>query len=64
MLKVEEIKKMDSRKICAKLDALKAELFSQKMLLKTSGIEKPHRLKELRKDIARLLTIKKQLGDR
>ncbi len=63
MLKTSEIKKMDEKAIDAKVQTLKTELFTLKMQHATSGLEKPHRVNELRKDIARLLTVKTQKGE-
>lgn len=56
MLKMTEIKKLDSAAIKAKVAELKKELFDVKFQKHTTGIEKPHMLKTLRRDIARLLT--------
>ena len=63
MLKTADIKKMDAKAIDAKVQALKTELFTMKMQHATSGMEKPHKVSELKKDIARLLTVKKQKGE-
>ncbi len=58
MLKMEEIKKFDDKMIDSKVFELKRELFEIKMQKAAAGIEKPHRIKEIKKDIARLLTVK------
>lgn len=63
MLKTADIQKMDEKAIEAKVQTLRTELFTLKMQHATSGLEKPHKLNELRKDIARLLTVKKQKGE-
>jgi len=39
---------------------IKEDLFKARMQKATSGIEKPHLLKEYKKDIAKLLTAKNQ----
>ena len=57
MLKVEEIKAMDDKAIKAKTIALRVEIFEQKMQKGISEIEKPHKIKDAKKDIARLLTV-------
>jgi large subunit ribosomal protein L29 len=56
MLKMTEIKKLDDVAIKAKISELRKELFDTKFQKHTTGIEKPHLLKTLKKDIARLLT--------
>jgi len=58
MLKNDEIKNMDEQAIERKLSELRLDLFKMKMQKTTSGIEKPHLLKDARKNIARLLTVK------
>jgi len=62
MLKVQEILKLDDKAIDAKIAACRKELFAIRIQLSTSGVEKPHRLNELKKDVARLLTVKTQKG--
>lgn len=58
-LKKEEIKGMDSKAIDAKVQALRVELFNSRMQKAATGtVEKPHTLKVIKKDIARLLTEK------
>jgi len=42
-----------------KVSDIRRELFNIRMQKTTSGVEKPHRLREAKKDIARLLTVKK-----
>lgn len=63
MLKTSEIYKMDDKAIDGKVKTLKIELFNLKMQQATSGMEKPHRVSDLKKDIARLLTVKTQKGE-
>jgi large subunit ribosomal protein L29 len=57
MLKVSEIKKLDAEAIQQKVTELRRELFNIKLQKNTTSIEKPHLLKELKRDIARLLTV-------
>ena len=60
MLSVSDIKAMDEAAILGKVDEARRELFNLKMDKRTSGLEKPHKLKNLKKDVARLLTVLKQ----
>lgn len=58
MLKSSEISKLGEKEITEKVNALKVELFNKKFNKFTTGVEKSHTVKELKKDIARLLTAK------
>lgn len=58
MLKASEISKLSDKEITEKVASLKSELFNSKFNKFTTGLEKPHVAKELKKDIARLLTFK------
>jgi ribosomal protein L29 len=58
MLKTDEISKLSEKEIREKVVALKGELFTNKFTKFTTGTEKPHVAKELKKNIARLLTAK------
>ena len=58
MLKTSDISKLSAKEITEKVATLKSELFNSKFKKFTTGTEKPHTVKELKKDIARLLTFK------
>ncbi len=58
MLKTSEISKLSTKEIGEKVTALKSELFNKKFNKFTTGTDKPHTVKEIKKDIARLLTAK------
>ncbi len=58
MVKSSEISKLSVKEITEKVASLKTELFNQKFNKFTTGTEKPHTVKALKKDIARLLTFK------
>jgi large subunit ribosomal protein L29 len=57
MLKMAEIKKLDSAAVSAKIAELRKELFDLKLQKVTTSIEKSHLLTEIKRDIARLLTV-------
>jgi large subunit ribosomal protein L29 len=57
-MKFADIKSLDEKQIDAKVTELRRELFELRMQKSTSGSEKPHKFRELKKDIARLLTAK------
>lgn len=58
MLTNDDIKKMDDKALDRKVAELRLDVFQMKMQKTTSGIEKPHLIKEAKKNIARLLTLK------
>ena len=57
MLKMSEITNWDRQLIESKVSELRGDLFNYRMQKSTSGIEKPHRIREAKRDIARLLTV-------
>jgi len=57
MLNTSEISKMNAKEIMEKVAKSKTELFNLKFTKFTTGNEKPHLVKSLKKDIARLLTV-------
>jgi ribosomal protein L29 len=56
MLKSSEISKLSKKEITERVANLKTELFNTKFTKFTTGVEKTHVAKVLKKDIARLLT--------
>ncbi|MCR9205026.1 MAG: 50S ribosomal protein L29 [Halobacteriovoraceae bacterium] len=58
MMKFAEVKDMDVASLDAKVSEIKREIFNLKMEKATSGLEKPHRLRVLKKNIAKLMTAK------
>jgi large subunit ribosomal protein L29 len=58
MLKSSEFSKLSVKEITEKVASLKSELFTKKFTKFTTGTDKPHIVKALKKDIARLLTLK------
>ena len=57
MIKANELRNMTVDEIGMKVEALKKELFDLRTEARAGRIEKPHRIKEARKDIARCQTI-------
>ena len=58
MLKTADISKLSAKELNEKVASLKAELFTNRFTKFTTGSDKPHVVKETKKDIARLLTVK------
>ena len=59
-MKIEKIKEMSSPELEKELSELKSELFKLRFSLATNGLENPMKIKEVRKDIARINTILRQ----
>ena len=59
-MKINKIREMSSPELEKELGELKAELFKLRFGLATNGLENPMKIKEVRKDIARIKTILKQ----
>ena len=58
MLKTSEISKLSAKELTEKVATLKADLFTNRFTKFTTGSDKPHVVKQIKKDIARLLTFK------
>ena len=56
MLDINELKGMDSKSLASKITELRGKIFGLKLQKVTSGLEKPHQLKDLKRDVARCLT--------
>ena len=56
-MKVKEIREMTTEEINKKIALTKQELFNLRFQQATGNLEKPSRIKELRKTVARLKTI-------
>ena len=56
-MKINKIKEMSSPELEKELGELKSELFKLKFSLATHGLDNPMRIKEVRKDIARINTV-------
>ena len=59
-MKVNEIRNLTTEEINKKIDECKEELFNLRMKQATGTLEKPSRIRELRKLVARLKTILKE----
>ena len=57
MIKMTEIRKLTTKELNKKLEENKKELFNLKFALSTGNLEKPHRIKELRHEAARIKTV-------
>ena len=59
-MKINKIREMSSPELVKELGELKSELFKLRFSLATNGLENPMKIKEVKKDIARINTILKQ----
>ena len=60
MMKINKITKMSSPELEKELVELKKELFKLRFSLATNGLENPLKIKEVKKDIARIKTVLRQ----
>ena len=59
-MKINKVRETSSPELEKELGELKTELFKLKFSLATNGLENPMKIKEVKKDIARINTILKQ----
>jgi len=59
-LKINKIKEMSSQDLEKELGELKKELFKLRFNLATNGLDNPMKIKEVRRDIAKIKTILRQ----
>ncbi|MCI9279830.1 MAG: 50S ribosomal protein L29 [Bacilli bacterium] len=59
-MKVNEIRNLSNEEIETKVKETKKELLNLRVKNATGSLEKPSKIKELRKDVARMLTILKE----
>lgn len=60
MINANELRNMTVDEIAQKIDALKKDLFNMRTEAKAGRVEKPHKIKEVKKDIARCETVVKE----
>ena len=63
MIKANELRNMTADEVRLKVEALKKELFALRTEVEAGRIEKPHKVKDVRKDIARCETVLKEKAD-
>ena len=56
-MKMTEIRKLATEDLNKKLEEIKKELFNLKFSAATGNLEKPHRIKELRHEVAKIKTV-------
>ena len=66
MMKINKIKEMSSPELEKELSELKSELFKLRFNLAANGLENPVKIREVKKDIARIKTImtERELNDK
>ena len=60
MMKIDKINEMSSPELEKELSELKTELFKLRFSLATNGLDNPMKIKEVKKDIARINTVLKE----
>ena len=56
-MKAEEMRKMDAEQLNAKLKELKGELFNLRFQHAINQLDNPHKIQDVKRDIARVMTI-------
>ncbi|MEF2690460.1 MAG: 50S ribosomal protein L29 [Bacilli bacterium] len=56
-METKEIRKLSTEELLKKIEANKEELFNLRFASATGNLEKPSRINELRKEVARMKTI-------
>lgn len=59
-MKVSEIRKLKDEEILEKVKESKKELLNLRIKNATGSLDKPSKLKEMKKDVARMLTVLKE----
>ena len=60
-MKVEEIRKMSSEELNKELASLKEELFKLRFQHATNQLDNPAQIAQVKRDIARVMTIKREM---
>jgi len=60
MMKISKIREMSSPELEKELSELKSELFKLRFSLATNGLDNPLKVREVKKDIARIKTVLRQ----
>ena len=56
-MKATELRNKSGEELAAMLESLKSELFNLRFQLAINQLDNPHKIKETKKDIARVMTI-------
>ena len=56
-MKMVDIRKLTTEELNKRMEETKKELFNLKFASATGNLEKPHRIKELRHDVAKIKTV-------
>lgn len=62
-MNIKEIRSMKSEDLLKEVDSLKKELFDLRFERATGSIENPMRIREIKKTIARILTVVNERGE-
>ncbi len=59
-MKIKDIRELSNKELEGKIRETKKELFNLRMKQATGTLEKPSKIKELRKDVARMKTVMRE----
>ena len=60
LLKIKDIRELSNKELEGKIRNAKKELFGLRMKQSTGTLDKPSKIKELRKDVARMKTVMRE----
>ena len=60
LLKIKEIRELSNKELEGKIRNAKKDLFNLRMKQSSGTLEKPSKIKELRKDVARMKTVMRE----
>lgn len=59
-MNIKEIKELTSKELCDRVHELRREFFNFRLQQQAGQLEKPHLLRSLRREVARIQTVLKQ----
>ncbi len=63
-MKIGDVREMKTAELHAELDRIRRHLFDLRAQSVTEKLENPHQLKAIRKDVARVLTVMHERGEK
>lgn len=61
-MKISEVRELNAEELAQRLGVLKRELFDLRMDRAAGKLAKPHRIHQIRRDVARIMTVLKQMA--
>ena len=61
-MKISEVRELGAEELTQRLGVFKRELFDLRMDRAAGKLAKPHRIQQIRRDVARVMTVLKQMA--